>query len=149
MGIGGFCKNGAGKESDRTWQLGAEPDVSASGQTQSYPWHEMLPQAPVSILLAIAAGHRVTAGLSDGPSTRAGTRRGAKGGSTAQTWTLLMGCQGQGQPKLEPILFSYASSLASAERIGEAPISGASVVPLAGYARATFDSGSAKGVAPA
>ncbi|TAN29543.1 MAG: hypothetical protein EPN30_02215 [Actinomycetota bacterium] len=154
VGIGGFCLNSGCTRVDKTLiQLGTEQDASSSGSTY-YAWYETLPQAMTPIkTMTINPGDTIVASLADGPkaaqtNTKAkggGGKAGGGGGSKAQTWVLTLTDNTTGGSWSTTL--SYASSLASAEWIEEAPYSGG-VLPLADFGTATFDPGTANGSNP-
>ncbi len=156
VGIGGFCLNATCTKVDRTLiQLGTEQDASVSGSTY-YAWYETLPQSMKKITsLTIYPGDTIVASLADGPkaaqtNTKAkggGGKSGGGGGSGSQTWVLTLKDTTVGHAASWTTTLSYASSLASAEWIEEAPYSGG-VLPLADFGTATFNPGRANGSSP-
>lgn len=128
VGIGGFCMNSRCTRGDHTLiQLGTEQDVAPNGATQYYAWYEMLPAAetPLPPGHPVSAGDVITASLAcNNPCT-----------AKKQSWTLAMTNHTQNWSWSGT--FAYASSLASAEWIEEAPYQGG-ILPLADFATASF-----------
>jgi len=122
VGIGGFCMNALCTRSDRTLiQLGTSQYVSSSGATSYFAWYEMLPQAPVTITaITVSPGDQISASLQCVSACSA----------KKQGWQLSMTNTTTGQNWSQK--FTYASSLASAEWIEEAPYSNG-VLPLADF----------------
>ncbi len=121
VGIGGFCLNALCTRVDRTLiQLGTSQYVSSSGATSYFAWYEMLPQAPVTITVAVKPGDQITASLQCVSACSAKT----------QGWQLSMTNNSTGQTWSQN--FTYSSSLASADWIEEAPYSNG-VLPLADF----------------
>jgi len=58
VGIGGYSENSQALE-----QTGSEADCSASGRPEYSAWYELVPAAPVTLKLNIAAGDSVSAGV--------------------------------------------------------------------------------------
>jgi hypothetical protein len=59
VGLGGFLQS-----SRKLEQVGTEADCDSSGATQYYAWYELVPSAPVTLKLAIAAGDAISAAVS-------------------------------------------------------------------------------------
>ncbi|MDA8145379.1 MAG: G1 family endopeptidase [Thermaerobacter sp.] len=147
LGIGGFCLDANCTSVDSTLiQLGTEQNASSTGATQYFAWFETLPKpSKVIRALAIHPGDLIQASLADGPTFHGGKTKAGGGSSAKQTWTLTMRDVTTGTSWSTTL--RYASSLASAEWVEEAPWSGG-VLPLADFGTATFDPGTVNGVNP-
>ncbi len=132
VGIGGDCLNATCSSVDNTLiQLGTEQDANRFGATY-YAWYEMLPAAETKITtLAVRPGDVINASL-----------QVTSVSGSSQTWLLTLLDKTTGRSWSHS--FAYASSLASAEWIEEAPYSG-SILPLADFRTATFDPGTVNG----
>lgn len=127
VGIGGFCLNSTCSKVDKTLiQLGTEQDAGPSGPRYS-AWYELLPHAPTPIPLTVRPGDTIQASLAV-----------LQVGRSGQVWQLSMTDRTTGQTWTAKV--TYASSLASAEWIEEAPWSGG-VLPLADFGTVPFDPG--------
>jgi len=136
VGIGGFCTDANCGGIDPTLiQLGTQSEVAPDGTATYSAWYEALPQAPVTIPLAIHANDQVTASLQC-----AGLCNGQK-----QAWFLTMTNLSTNQSWSHPV--AYNSSLLSVEWIEEAPVMGG-VLPLANFNVATVAGASANGGLP-
>lgn len=167
VGIGGFCEDAGCSSVDSTLiQLGTSQDATNTGTSYS-AWYELLPSGPVTVPLTIVPGDVVTASLSDGPLAatttsphgrsdptdgKSGLNNGKPthgGGGSSQSWTLTMSVNGG--PAWSTTV-SYDSSLLSAEWIEEAPMGctghHCTLLPLADYATAAFNPGTADGGSP-
>ena len=122
VGIGGFCLNALCTRADRTLiQLGTSQYVSSSGATSYFAWYEMLPKSPVTITaITVSPGDQITASVQCVSACSA----------RKQNWQLSMTNITTNQTWSQN--FSYSSSLASADWIEEAPVSGG-VLPLANF----------------
>jgi hypothetical protein len=127
VGIGGDCENSSCSKEDSTLiQLGTEQDVNVFGQTNYYPWYEVLPASETQISETVEPGDQMTASLACIVNCKS---------NAIQVWTLTMQDLTRGW-KFSKNLF-YASSLLSVEWIVEAPFSG-SVLPMADFGTATL-----------
>jgi hypothetical protein len=112
--------------------------------SQYLAWFETLPKpSKVIRALAIHPGDLIQASLADGPTFHGGKTKAGGGSSSKQTWTLTMRDVTTGTSWSTTL--RYASYLASAEWIEEAPWSGG-VLPLADFGTATFAPGTVNGV---
>jgi hypothetical protein len=59
VGLGGYLQS-----SRKLEQIGTEADCDVDGATQYYAWYELVPSAPVTLKLAIAAGDSISASVS-------------------------------------------------------------------------------------
>jgi peptidase A4-like protein len=136
VGIGGFCTDPGCNGIDPTLiQLGTQSEVAPDGTATYSAWYEALPQAPVTIPLAIHAGDQVTASLQC-----AALCIGQK-----QAWFLTMTNLNTNQSWSHPV--AYSSSQLSVEWIEEAPVMGG-ILPLANFDVATVAGASANGGTP-
>lgn len=139
VGIGGFCLNTSCTRTDHSLiQLGTEQDVDVSGNASYYAWYEMLPNPEIKITsFTVHPGDMITASLKLQPAAQKlnGKNTGSK---TAQSWFLTL--TDQTASSSWSAIFTYNSSLASAEWVEEAPYLGG-ILPLANYGTATFDPG--------
>jgi hypothetical protein len=146
VGIGGFCQDANCHKVDKSLiQLGTEQNISSSGTTSYQSWYELLPNPPVAIPIKVSPGNVVTASLTDpsptSPKHDPTSRHG--GGTSTQEWTLTFTNISKGISWQTTL--PYKSSLASAEWIEEAPTSGGTILPLANYSTASFDSSTVNG----
>jgi hypothetical protein len=129
VGIGGDCEDSSCSKEDSTLiQLGTEQDVNIFGQTNYYPWWEVLPASETQISETVEPGDQMTASLACIANCKSGA---------IQLWTLTM--QDLTPPrewKFSKNVF-YWSSLLSAEWIVEAPYSGG-ILPMADFGTATL-----------
>ena len=136
VGIGGFCTDSMCHSVDHTLiQLGIEQDVNSHGATQYFAWYELLPHLPKLIPLDISPGDEITASV----------QCTGKCDKKQQTWTITMTDSNTGKDFTKT--FHYKSRELSADWVEEAP-TGHKVLPLADFAKATFDPNSANGTNP-
>jgi len=144
VGIGGYCEDSLCSTVDNTLiQLGTEHDASLFGTTEYYAWIEMLPNAPIVISMtdpnctSLSCAAPVQPGDVITASLQCTSINCTHPDGHPQTWLLEMS-----NPRWGAWSFStsvtYASTLASAEWIEEAPSSQAGVLPLANYVTASF-----------
>lgn len=151
VGIGGYCENANCTAVDNTLiQLGTAQNVLWNGETQSYAWIEMLPNAPViisptypncnslSCAYPVHPGDAITASLT--------CQSNCSTPGTSQTWLLSMWNRKQNWSWSTVV--TYSSTLSSAEWIQEAPASSAGVLPLADFRIASFLPTFNNGLAP-
>ncbi|HVJ55500.1 MAG TPA: G1 family glutamic endopeptidase [Aliidongia sp.] len=133
VGIGGLHDNDPG-----LIQIGTEQDAFSDGSTDYFAWFEMLPAISVVINQPIAPGDEMTASVQCVANCTAST----------QTWLLVLVDQTQGWTFTKSV--DYASLLASAEWITEAPTESddKTIFPLADFSQTTFNSVAVNGSNP-
>ena len=140
VGIGGYCEDAGCSTVDNTLiQLGTEHDASSSNATEYYAWIEMLPNAPIVISPSYPKCNSLSCAYPVGPGDVIDASLQCTASCTLganQTWHLHMFNETRGW-KFDTDV-TYASTLLSAEWIGEAPSSSAGVLPLANYGTAKF-----------
>ena len=151
VGIGGYCENARCTAVDQTLiQLGTEQDIASDGKTtQYYAWIEMLPNYPLlispkfpncndlSCAYSVSPGDVITASLACQSNCTPGSE---------QTWLLAMTNRTKNWSWSTTV--TYASSLLSAVWIQEAPATSNSILPLANFAKVSFDPTVNNGAAP-
>jgi Peptidase A4 family len=127
VGIGGDCENSSCRKEDSTLiQLGTEQDVNLFGQTNYYPWYEVLPASETAISETVEPGDQMFASLTCITNCTSGA---------TQEWTLTM--QDLKRNWTFTKTLPYKSSLLSVEWIVEAPTS-IGVLPMADFGTATL-----------
>jgi hypothetical protein len=133
VGIGGSCLNADCASVDSTLvQTGTAQIIESDGTTVYYAWYELLPASETVI------GTPTTNPVFPGDSIKASVT--CVNNCTAnqqQLWSISI--KDLTQNWSYSIQVAYASSLASAEWIEEAPTANGNVLPLANYGTVTFD----------
>jgi peptidase A4-like protein len=130
VGLGGFADGSQALE-----QTGTEANCTTTGKASYSVWYELVPAAPVTVKLKVAAGDSISASV----------------GVTGQTVSIRIANATRNTVFTKtPTMTSPSPDLSSAEWVAEAPstcggYSGCRPLPLANFGTATFTSATATG----